>query len=389
MKETKGIEVLDKNKHNCLVVLVWCLMLCISLSLAACRKDDASNGDFISGENTVSNTNTTQKQRFVYVPKVFTVEDERADYERMQPVGDNFCYMIQGGDETPNAKNICYYSLTNRELITVPVNWSEGESIWDLGNRFFMPDMSVYFTANVYPTDSGSMKRFLCRFDSEGNCLLSKDITEQAGINVSLLGLNVDGQGRLYIFVDNGEILMYTGEGDYQGSISYSSLGSQIRGNCIGTDGKVYVCIGQESESVVEEPEKKSIRCTLMEVDYENARLLEIANNILDVRGICAGGSDNTYDFLLYDSKAVYGYEIDTQKSDSWSQEEELFIWMDSDINGYCVKNLYQLDDGRLCVTVQDWENNDNVIVVLERTEAQQAPQREELTLVTVKGEAI
>ncbi len=63
-------------------------------------------------------------------------------------------------------------------------------------------------TVNVYPADSGSMKRFLCRFAPEGNCLLSRDITEQAGGNVSLWELSVDGQGRLYLFLDNGEMLI-------------------------------------------------------------------------------------------------------------------------------------------------------------------------------------
>ncbi len=59
---------------------------------------------------------------------------------------------------------------------------------------------------------------------------------------------------------------------------------------------------------------------------------------------------------------------------------------MDSDINGYCVKNLYLMEDGRLCATVEDWMNDDRVIVALERTKAEQAPQREELVLVTVNG---
>ncbi len=143
-------------------------------------------------------------------------------------------------------------------------------------------------TANVYPADSGSMKRFLCRLDSEGNCLFSKDSKEQAGRDVSLCGLTVDGQGRLYLFLDNGEILLYTSDGDYHGSISLPSSENQasarIIGVCDGADGKFYVCISRGSD-----------RCSLMEIDFENARLLEAAGHLPNINGLCIGirrGSD-------------------------------------------------------------------------------------------------
>lgn len=63
---------------------------------------------------------------------------------------------------------------------------------------------------------------------------------------------------------------------------------------------------------------------------------------------------------------------------------EELFRWLDCDINGYCVKNLYLLEDGRLCATVEDRMYDDSAIVALRRTEAERAPRREELVLATV-----
>ena len=386
------------------VRFVCCLMLCVALFLAACSKDSTSDYEAVSNESTVSYI--AQEREWVYVPEVITVGDARADYERMQPVGDTFCYVSLGEDIENSVRNICRYSLTDRELKRVPLNWPEGGNNWDVGYRFFTRDQGLYMTANVYPTDYSSMKRFLCRFDSEGNCLFSKDITEQAGRNVSLRGLTVDDQGRLYIILDNGEILLYTGDGDYHGSVRYSSPENQvpanIKGACEGADGKFYVCIGQGNMNIAgwntEGAEGEGARCTLMEIDFENIRLLEVASNLPNINGLCAGrqpngdsagGSDdpdNRYDFLLYDDRAVYGYRFDAQKSNSGSAEEELFIWMDSDINGYYVSNLYLLGDGRLCATVEDWENDDRVIVTLERMKAELAPKREELVIVTVDG---
>lgn len=386
------------------VKFVYCLMLCVSLFLAACSKEDKSDNDAISSESAVTNiTHITQGREWVYVPEVFTVGEGYADYEKMQPVGDTFCYVLQG-DAAGSGKNICRYSLTDRELTTVSINWPEGGKSWDAGCRFFTQDQGLYMTANVYSADYSSMKRFLCRFDPEGNCLFSRDITEQAGWNVSLRRLTVDEQGRIYIFLDNGEILLYTDEGEYHGSVSYSDPESQVlvqvKGACDGGDGKFYVCISQESVNIAGRNTEGTdgIRCTLMEIDFENARLLEAAKNLPNIHGVCCGirrgsdsdgghdDSDSRYDLLLYDDRAVYGYRFDAQKSDSGSVGEELFIWMDSDINGYCVKNLYLLEDGRLCATVEDWMNDDRVIVALKRTKAEQAPRREELVIVTVNG---
>ena len=390
------------------VKFVCCLMLCVSLFLTACSKDGTSDHGATSGDGAISSegsaSHTTQGREWVYVPEVITVGDERADYERMQPVGNTFCYVSRGEEAANSVRNICQYSLTNRELKSIPINWPEGGNNWDVGYRFFTQDQDLYMTANVYPADYSSMKRFLCRFDLEGNCLFSKDITEQAGRDVSLRGLTVDNQERVYIPLDNGEILLYTGGGDYHGSVSYNSpenqVPAQIKGACEGADGKVYVCISQASINIAggNTVGTDNVRCTLMEIDFENARLLEVAKNLPNIKGLCAGkqldgdsagasdDSDNQYDLLLYDDMTVYGYSFAAQKSDSGSTGEELFTWIDSDINGYFVTNLYLLEDGRLCATVEDWLNDDRAIVTLERTKAELAPRREYLVLVTVNG---
>lgn len=353
--------------------------------------------------NTGNAANTAQEREWVYIPEVIVVEDEHADYERMQPAGDTICYVSREGEEVNSAGSICRYSLTDRELTAIPIDWPEGGNDWDVGYQFFTSDQGLYMTANVYP-DSGAMKRFLCRFDSEGKCLFSRDITEKAGNNVSLRRLTADSQGRLCIFLDNGEILLYTDDGEYSSSIIYSSpenqVPAQIKGVCEGADGRLYVCIGQESMNAAIENGKGTdgIRCTLMEIDFDNARLLEVAENLPNINGLCGAAqrgsdsagrsevSDDRYDLLLYDDRAVYGYSFDAQKSDSGAAGEELFLWIDSDINGYCVTNLYLLEDGRLCATVADWLNDDRCAVALERVKAEQAPRREELVIATVNG---
>lgn len=366
------------------------------------------------------------QQEWVYVPEMFTVEDERGnyvDYERMQPVGDLLFYVYQEGDTEDSEKGICRYSLSGQKLESVPISWPEGGAVWDAGVRCFAGDSSLYMTANVYPADYSAMKRFLCRFDPEGNCLFSKEITEWAGREVSLRKLTVDGQGRLYLFVDNGEVLLFSGEGEYHGAAGYGSSDSltsvEVIGACEGADGKYYACIRKESADIGGANAKGGqVRCTLAEIDYESCSLSPAAENLPELKGICgqqsgaaagmyedsagingdsagingdggAGGkADSGYDLLLYDERAVYGFAFAAWKGSSELPGEELFSWQDNNINGYCVQNLYQLEDGRLCATAADWINDDEVLAVLKKCRADQVPAREELVLVTVGGES-
>ena len=152
------------------------LSVCASLLLTACGGDGAAGGnlpDNSSGRNSGgdSGADSAQQREWVYVPEVITMEDEHADYERMQLAGDTLCYVSQGEDVGDGAKGICRYSLVDRELERVPIDWTEGGQNWDVGVRFFDQDCNVYLTANVYPADYSSMTRFLCKFDPEGNCL--------------------------------------------------------------------------------------------------------------------------------------------------------------------------------------------------------------------------
>lgn len=321
------------------------------------------------------------QREWVYVPEVITVEDPKGgyvDYAEMQLVGDTFCYVLQDGDTEDSGKRVCRYSLTDRTLESAPLRWAEGGKSWDRGARFFGQDQSLYMTANVYSADYSSMKRFLCKFDREGNCLFSTDITAQAGRGNSIDRMTVDRQGRIYIFtMDSMEILLYNEEGEYQGAVAYGSTESpepvEIRGVCYGAGGKYYVCTAKRSLDP-----KEGTRCSLMEIDYDGAKLTEAAGNLPDIKGICTGVD---YDFLIYDQRAVYGYNLSSQNGG-----EELYIWLDSDINGYYVTQLCLLEDGRLCAVVEDYFYDDKAIVALEKTRADLAPKREELVMGTVDG---
>lgn len=79
------------------VKYVYCLMLCVLLFFTACGKEGIPDNDVMPGESAAPGiTYNKQEREWVYVPEVFMVGDEHADYERMQPTGGTFCYVSTG-----------------------------------------------------------------------------------------------------------------------------------------------------------------------------------------------------------------------------------------------------------------------------------------------------
>ncbi len=381
-KEAKRNRFLIHRRLTGLKLCVCCTVMCIAVFLAACGAGTSHTDNASHGSNPVSaaqdpgqDTDLEQEREWVYVPERIIVEDEKADYGDMQLVGDTACYVSRNGEAGDGVQSICQYSLTDKKLTSAPIAWGDPGEYREVGSYLFGQDGDVWMVANVYSEGYSRMNRFLCKFDREGKNLLSQDITEQLGKGTSITGLAQDDQGRIYIFTGEEGIWLYGSDGSFHGSVPYEFSGSaQFKGTVIGEDGKFYACLGKE-----ESPD----HCALMEVDFEGCKLIAFIEDFPNINGFCAGKQTTgeaagQYDLLLYDNVAVYGYDFSAQKP------EELFSWLDSDINGYFVTSLCPLEDGRYYATVEDWENDDRSIVVLNRTSAKEAPQRDRLVLAAV-----
>lgn len=334
---------------------------------------NASDGGNVSGEGGAAR----EQPEWVYVPKALEMDGEMIDFGRMQLVGDTFCCLSRRLlDETSEKQSICYYSLSDEKLTTVPIGWQDEAAIREIGAYTFARDQSLCLIANVYSAGYGNLQRFLCRFDEEGKCLLSQEVTEQLK-GPSISGMAADGQGRMYVFTYGEGIWLYGEDGSYCGSIDYDSP-EQVRvmEAVCDSEGALYVCLGREGS-----PDKS----TLAKVDFEGKALVQQGGYLPGVIGFCPGtgqgdGPVGEYDFLVYDRRYAYGYDVDTQK------QEELFFWLDSDINGEYVKDFGALPDGRLYAIVEDWMNDNRCVTLLTRTGWEQAVQKEELVLATVTG---
>ena len=369
------------------VFFICCLTILVSVFLTACGTDTpttsleenisgtgASNAESNAGES--NSASAGENPEWVYVPERIEIADQRADYDGMQLVGDEVCYISRIGNAEGETQNICRYSLSNRELTNISPEWKDDGSIREISNCYtFDENGNVWLIASVYASDYSRFRRFLYQFDAEGKSIFSQDVTEQLGGGVAMDSLSVDGQGRIYVFSgaysEETGIWLYADDGSYQGVISYdSSEDVQVKGTLEGEDGRFYVCIGKREEAD---------HCTLAEVDFERKQLADSIKDFPVVNGICADPAGQ-YDCLLYDDTAVYGYDHAAQK------QEELFVWGDSDVNGYYAGHLDLAGDGRYFCTVADWMNDDTGIVLLTKTKWEEAPKRLDLTLATVGG---
>nr|WP_300789338.1 hypothetical protein [uncultured Acetatifactor sp.] len=363
-------------------------LTCAALLLTACQKDGGDSGNDSSysglgkgGEDAADMGGAVPEKEWAYVPEFITVGDDRASYGDMQLLGDTVCYISMVSEVAEEAQKICRYSLADRELTQISIQWPIEEQNREICSFAFNPDYSVWLIVNAYSADYSQLNRYLCRFDSEGRNLAALDITQEMGRGSSVGDMAVDGQGRIYVFTsehaEEGEagVWLYTGDGDYQERLCFGvSETVRLIGTIEGDDGRFYACISKG-----ESPDC----CTMLEVDFEGKRLTEVDTEFPNVNGLCKG---KQYDLLLYDDRFVCGYDFPAEGSGSGQMPEELFAWTDSDINGYFVEDLRTLGEDRYYATVENWINKDRSIVVLRRTKASDVVPRKNMVLAAVDG---
>ncbi|MCI8542239.1 extracellular solute-binding protein [Acetatifactor aquisgranensis] len=340
---------LMKKSTICRRFLALALAAAMTFSLAACG--NSSGGG-------------TEKKEWVWVPEFITIDDESVSYYDMQLVGDGLYYLSYKWDEATgkSSESICKYSLTDGNITKTPLSYAE-EKIWNLNGGVFAKDGSLYSVAHVYSEDYSVSEVYLCKFDAQGNQLYAEDMTDLVGDSY-VDSVAVDGEGRIYVSGDTN-VWLFDAEGRNQGTISLDSGG--IRAMGCSKDGKMYVCYyGNDGYE-------------LADIDFEGKKVGSTYDNF-------PSGNSNRLvpgidkDFLVHDGRTVYEYDTKKQAA------EELFTWLDSDINGNYVQNFGVLEDGRILAVTMDWETNDSGISLLTKKKASEVPQKETIVIGSLNG---
>ena len=130
-------------------ILAMALSAALGLSLIGCGSE---------GEQ------ETPKKEWAYVPEFLTLDAEEVSFWDMKAVGDYLYYSSYTYDEETGAgdRNICRYSLVDRQMTTVSLAWPE-DVLGGKGINDFMigGDGSVYITNSEYNMETGSSSTYI------------------------------------------------------------------------------------------------------------------------------------------------------------------------------------------------------------------------------------
>ena len=332
------------------LMLISCIMI---LGLSACGK-----------------TGGETAKEFAYVPEYVNFDVSYDYLSSVTAAGDTLYLQGESWDEESGKQNVYLYAYdllggTNKEI---PLNLGENASISQIavgsdGNLLAIINNYEYIT-----DDSGEIidAKYTLELQTlsknDGSVLDSKDISDIMGNQeyTYIQYFCTDGQGNLYF--TNGESLVYVTDKDLN-KLCEIKIDNWINNMAVSKEGTVYIsCYGENG-------------LEFKPIDL-NAKSLGTALTGIDGYGNLAVATGVTKSFLLSDTDKVSLYNT------ADASKEELFQWLDVDINSNNIRYIGELSDGRIWAVsdAYDGENNIHELVLVKKVKASEVPQKEELT---------
>ncbi len=346
-------------------ILIAALCTAMTLSLAACGNQD-----------TEQKKDSSDAEGYVYVPEYITLdgEDESTWFSNLMLLGNSLYYTQYKYDEATgeSTQTVCEYSLADAGVKEIPLQIRENGSL-----SCYAPDGegNIYTVVSDYSSENMSEEgwtipdMFLGKWDSQGTAVFEKDITDavnRAGENSYIQDVLVDGQGNIYVCAENA-VLLFDSAGEEQGMVEISD--GWISAIGFGKDEKVYLCYYDYNSN--------SGGTVLSEIDFAGKKIGNTYKNLpgMNGNGLSVGIEK---DFLINDGSRVYEYDLASETY------EELFSWLECDINGSYVDYVGTTEDGKLVAVIRDWETGATEIAKLNKTAASEVVQKEEIIIGTL-----
>lgn len=339
------------------------LLLCayFLLSLAACG--NRQEGDAIGS------TYIADDPEIVYVPRYVELEGaESIGWSDMHFMGDDLYYLSYNWDtdlKTLISMSLNKYSISEGTAVEKELSLPEDASIdmWTIGE-----DGSLYAGLSLFEWNEITLTLnytyMLAKYDAQGTELFVNDITDFLNTEGSQKRIEVDGEGRIYVW-DNSSMWLFETNGEPAGRVgSGVGMGGQVNSFCRGADGRVYV--------VVTENNGNGGDTNLCAVNFEEKELVDRCSDFLPADKLCQNAEG---DFILHDGVSVYRYDMKSQ------EVEKLFPWLDCDLNGMYVMGFGVLADGCVAAAFRDWQNYDSGLVLINRISADQLIPKQEIVL--------
>ena len=343
----------------------------MAVSLAACGKGGAAEGNTGDGKNA---QNTTQPEYRFVAEYVDLDVDGDADFYRARFVGDQFYYMTYNYDETAHTttQTLHVYDLqTQKETkqFTVSQNQDGEEQTVSsyLENYVVRADGSLAVIEATYDyrnQDNPQRNLSLILYNTDHEPVQEMNLLETISADSENFYINqflCDSEDRLYMIGDT-QIYLFDASLAYKGSVDFN--GSWISQAGQGKDGKAYVSMyDQASSSQV-----------VKVVDFEQKKLGDAHTGFISAyNGSLVPGLER--DLLINDGTRVFDYSLEE------NQATALFSWLDCDIYGENVQQMVVTDDGRIAVTIRDWDANETSLAYLKKVKAEELPQKTQITV--------
>lgn len=363
------------------------------LGLAACGNSGGGNGGGGTGGSGGGNgQGDVTDSLYVWVPRWIPLTSGENSYTgNFSVVGNRLYYTYN--DYEQNKQEIRYLDMQNPDGAPVTVmdlayseeelarQAEEGYSAY-MGTIIPTEDGILYIETRsplLGPdaTEADYMDRerntvyILTKVAEDGTEIFSTDISAQLHeVDYAWIQSGVcDGDGNIFLSNNNTHTWVYDKEGNYVRTIaneSNSPWGSYI--SAMGTlgDGRLAILQNDMGGNVLNAYNETA--------GAFSDKLEGLPPNVYN-SGITAGLNGGV---LLNSNDFLYEYDPETQTY------ETILTWLDCDLNGDYVRDVFSLEDGNLLVYYWDWNSGDESIILVKETPASEVVQKEIITFGTM-----
>lgn len=308
---------------------------------------------------------TQTREEFCYVPE-YQELDMDIRYASQILGGDDELFFVgyYWDEEAMESSNRIYrYDLLTDEYSMLPLPLSEDIYIQQAA---LDGEGSLWLAADVYEEgETGQSRMELWQVDTEEGSLAGKlDLTAlfDEADSFYVNGMAADSQGRLYLSVGDSGIYVLDREGNKLGMIPLEDWLDSIFAS---GEGDVYIQYWGSQGM-----EMKQLRPDTLSME-ETAG----AESLISKSCYTAPGQG----VLADDGSRVWAYDFESDTL------EEIFDWLDADINSDDVSSLGAVSDGRFYAVLGEYtaEGTKYELVRLTKTEASQVPEKEEIVFGT------
>ncbi len=317
------------------------LMLLPSLTMTACKKEEKK-----PEKQKVQNVYRSEellKNKFSYDDSM----EESYRYEGLYGMGEDIILSATKWTEDFTTSNV-YFSVDTEtgvktELI-LPALQNEGAY---RSSMIFAEDGTAWYGEEHYTFDEELGMEFanlcLIHADTKGNLLAKADLYELVGADPTMEYLYINKmcvwQGELYLGLETGLYRINT-DLTQATAISLDNLGFVSNLIPMGEELLIsYSTANWTTQAVTYSPATNTVSAPLA---LEQAVLNYITSGIQSA----------TYDFVFFDTLAVYGYDLET------GTKTELLNWINSDMDATFANETHIAPSGTVYSLMNDWSDN-------------------------------